>query len=106
MLLLCVALKNFEMKIEGEIVLQPGPYQDTLQLQNPGKIWSVLGSDRPNYINPNTDNADCTKANFSKCIRDYLETIAGFPNIGDQMIHWLGTVKKPTLMLVHGFMRR
>jgi hypothetical protein len=46
--------QNYEVKIEGEIILQPGSYQDTLQLQDPGKIWSVLGSDRPNYINPNT----------------------------------------------------
>ncbi len=30
------------------------------------------------------DDADCTKANFDKCIsRDYLEAVAGFPNIGD-----------------------
>jgi hypothetical protein len=27
------------------------------------------------------DDADCTKANFDKCIRDYLEAIVGFPNM-------------------------
>ncbi len=31
-------------------------------------------------------NAYCTKANFDECIRDYLEAIAGFPNIGNQLI--------------------
>ncbi len=51
------------------------------------------------------DNADCTKANFDKCIRDYLEAIARFPNIGDQLICWLRTAKKPTLMPMHKFMR-
>ncbi len=37
------------------------------------------------------DDADQTKANFDKCIRDYLEAIAGFPNIGNQLICWLCT---------------
>ncbi len=52
------------------------------------------------------DNADRTKANFDECIRDYLKAVAGFPNIGDQLIRWLCTAKKPTLMLMHKFMRR
>jgi hypothetical protein len=50
------------------------------------------------------DNADCTKANFNKCIRDYLEAIAGFPNVGNQLIRWLCTAKTPTLMSMHEFM--
>ncbi len=37
------------------------------------------------------NDADCTKANFDKCIKDYLEAIAGFPNIGNQLICWLRT---------------
>jgi hypothetical protein len=32
------------------------------------------------------NNADCMKANFDECNRDYLEAVAGFPNIGDQLI--------------------
>ncbi len=52
------------------------------------------------------DNADRTKANFDKCIRDYLEAVARFPNIGDQLICWLRTAKKPALMPMHKFMRR
>jgi hypothetical protein len=40
------------------------------------------------------DDADWTKANFNKCIRDYLEAVAGFPNIGNQLICWLHTAKK------------
>jgi hypothetical protein len=51
------------------------------------------------------DNADRTKANFDKCIRDYFEAITGFPNIGNQLICWLRTAKKPALMLMHEFMR-
>ncbi len=49
------------------------------------------------------NNADCTEANFDKCIRDYLEAVAGFPNIGNQLICWLCTAKKPTLMPMHKF---
>jgi hypothetical protein len=59
---------------------------------------SVIAKRCPNY-------ADCTKANFDECIRDYLEAIAGFLNIGDQLIRWLSTSKKPALMPMHEFMR-
>jgi hypothetical protein len=45
-----------------------------------------------------------TKANFDKCIRDYLEAIVGFPNIGNQLFCWLCTSKKPALMPMHEFM--
>ena len=44
------------------------------------------------------------KDNFVKCQRDYLEAIAGFPNIGNQLICWFCTVKKPTLMPIHEYM--
>jgi hypothetical protein len=50
-------------------------------------------------------NADCTKANFDKYIRDYLEAVVGFPNVGNQLIHWLCTAKKPALMPMHEFMQ-
>ncbi len=50
------------------------------------------------------DDADCTKANIDECIRDYLEAVARFPNIGDQLIRWLCTAKNPALMLMHEFM--
>jgi hypothetical protein len=51
------------------------------------------------------DNADHTKANFDKCIRDYLKAVAGFPNVGDKLIRWLCTAKKPALMPIHKFMQ-
>jgi hypothetical protein len=60
---------------------------------------SVIAKQCPN-------NADRTKANFDECIRDYLEAVAGFPNIGNQLIPWLCTSKKPSLMPMHEFMRR
>ncbi len=44
------------------------------------------------------------KANFNKCIRDYHEAVAGFPNIGNQLICWLCMAKKPALMPMHEFM--
>jgi hypothetical protein len=50
------------------------------------------------------EDADCTKEKIDECIRDYLEAVAGFPNIGNQLIHWLCTAKKPALMLMHEFM--
>jgi hypothetical protein len=52
------------------------------------------------------NDADCAKAKFNKCIRNYLEAVAGFPNVGNQLIHWRCTAKKPALMPMHKFMRR
>jgi hypothetical protein len=52
------------------------------------------------------DNADCTKANFDEWIKDYFEAVAGLLNVGDQLICWLCTAKKPTLMPMHKFMWR
>jgi hypothetical protein len=63
------------------------------------ELTSVVAKQCPN-------DADCTKANFDKCIRVYLEAVAGFPNIGDQLICWLRTSKKPALMPMHEFMWR
>ncbi len=59
---------------------------------------SVIAKLRP-------DDADHTKANFDECIKDYLEAIARFPNVGDQLICWLCTAKKPALVQMHEFMR-
>jgi hypothetical protein len=53
-----------------------------------------------------SSNADHTKANFDKCTKDYLEVVASFPNIGNQLICWLRMSKKPALMPMHKFMRR
>jgi hypothetical protein len=50
-------------------------------------------------------NADRTKANFAKCIKDYLEAVAGFPNVGNQLICGLCTAKKSALMPMHNFIR-
>jgi hypothetical protein len=50
-------------------------------------------------------DADHTKPNFNKYIKDYLEAVAEFPNISNQLIHWLCTAKKPVLMPIHEFMR-
>ncbi len=52
-----------------------------------------------------SDDADCTKANFNKCVKDYLETVTGFPIVGNQLISWLCTAKKPALMPMHKFMQ-
>jgi hypothetical protein len=62
------------------------------------KWTSVIAKQCPN-------NADCTKADFDECVRDYLEAVAGFRNIGDQLICWPRTFKKPTLMPMHEFMQ-
>jgi hypothetical protein len=59
---------------------------------------SVIAKQCPN-------NADHMKANFNAYIRDYLEAVVRFPNIGNQLICCLRTSKKPALMPMHKFMR-
>jgi hypothetical protein len=46
------------------------------------------------------------KENSDDYIRDYLKAVAGFLNIGNQLICWLCVAKKPKFMLMHEFMRR
>ncbi len=61
------------------------------------KWTSVIAKQCPN-------NADRMKANLDKCIKDYLEAVAGLPSIGNQLICLLRTSKKPALMPMHEFM--
>ncbi len=63
------------------------------------KWTSIIAKQCPN-------DADRTKASFGNCIRDYIEAVAGFPNIGDPLIHWLCMSKKPALMPIQVFMWR
>jgi hypothetical protein len=62
------------------------------------KWTSVIARQCPN-------NADFTKANLEECIKDYLKSVAGFPNVGNQLICWLCTAKNTALMPMHEFMR-
>jgi hypothetical protein len=43
------------------------------------------------------------KGKLQQCIRDYPKAVASFPNIGNQLICWLCTAKKPALMSTHEF---
>ena len=52
------------------------------------------------------DDASKTYKNFVDCQRDYLQALAGFLNIGDQLIRWFHTARKPALMLMHDYMRQ
>jgi hypothetical protein len=51
------------------------------------------------------NEADCTKNNLDKLIRDYLKAVTGFPNVGNQLNCWLCPAKKPAFMSMHEFMR-
>ncbi len=103
---LAYTLSNFKSKILTQLLdLQKdnGPLLFSLLgqcFQDVGLTeWTIVIAKRcPN-------NADRMKANFDECIRDYLEAVARFPNIGNQLICWLCTAKKPALMPMHEFMR-
>ncbi len=62
------------------------------------ELTNIVGKQCP-------DKMHRTKENFDKWIRDYLEAVSGFLNIGDQLIHWLCTTEKPAFMRMHEFMR-
>ncbi len=103
---LAYTLPNFKLKILTRLLdaqKDDGPLLFSLMgqcFQGIGLTeWtSIIAKQCPN-------NADRTKANYDKCIKDYLEAVAGFPNIGIQLICWLCTSKKPTLMPMHEFMQ-
>jgi hypothetical protein len=105
--LLAYTLPYFKSKILTRLsdkLKDNGPFLFSLMSQcfqdvDLTKWTSVIAKQCPN-------KADCTKSNFNECICDYLEAVTGFPNIGDQLIRWLHTVKKPTLMPMHKFTRR
>jgi hypothetical protein len=56
--------------------------------------------------NCNKEASNRTRDNFVECQKDYRKAVAGFPDIGDQRIHWFCTVKKPVLMPIHEYMHR
>ncbi len=51
------------------------------------------------------NEANHAKNNFNECIKDYLKAVAGFSNVGNQLIFWLCSTKKPAYMPMHKFMR-
>jgi hypothetical protein len=103
---LAYTLPDFKSKILTQLLAEqkngdPLPFNLMGQcFQDVGltKWTSVITKQCPN-------NADFMKASFNKCIKDYLKTVAGFPNVGNQLIHWLRMAKKLTLMPMHEFMR-
>lgn len=44
--------------------------------------------------------------NLIECQQDYLEAVAWFPNIDDQLICWFRTAQKQALMPIHDYMHR
>ncbi len=84
---LAYTLPNFKSKILTQLLdaqKDNGPLLFNLMGQcfhgvSLTKWTSIIAKCCPN-------NADRTKANFDKCIRDYLEVVAAFLNIDNQLI--------------------
>ncbi len=87
-------LPNFKSKILTQLL-------DTQKNDGP-LLFSLLGQcfqdiDLPKWTSiiakqcPN--DADHMKSNIGKCIRDYREAVAGFPNIGNQLLSFANTTK-------------
>jgi hypothetical protein len=102
---LAFMLPDFKSKISTRL-------SDTQKANGPmlfiliGQCFQDIGLSQYVIAKQCPTNADRTKANFNKCIRDCLEAVAKFPNVGNRLIRWLHTAKKPALMPMHKFMRR
>ncbi len=103
---LAYMLPNFKSKISTQL--------SNLQKDNGPLLFSLLGqcfqdvglTEWTSVVAKQCpNNSDQTKAKFYECIRDYLKAVAGFPNIGNQLICWLCMAKKPALMPMHQFMQ-
>ena len=79
---LVYTLPNYKSKIStwlSDMQKDDGPLLFSLM----GQCFQDVGlTERTRIISKQCpNNADCTKANFDKCIKDYLEAIARFPII-------------------------
>jgi hypothetical protein len=103
---LAYTLPNFKSKILTRL-LDVQKDDSTLLFSFMGQCFQGIGLTKWTSIIAKQcpNNADCTKANFDECIKDYLEAIARFPNIGNQLICWLCTSKILAIMPVHKFTR-
>ena len=63
-------------------------------------IWQLV------YTARITDNSELTLANFKSCVQDYLEKVASAKNLGNQVVRWLRTAKKPLGMPVDAWATR
>jgi hypothetical protein len=105
---LAYTLPNFKSKILTPQLLDAQKTNGPLLFNLMSQCFQGVGrTERTSVIAKQCPkNADRTKANFDKCIRDYPEAFAGFPNLGNQLICWLRTFKKPVLMPIHKFIWR
>ncbi len=104
---LAYMLLNFKSKILTQLLAEQkddGPLLFNLMgqcFQDVGltKWTNIIAKQCPN-------NADCMKANLDECIKDYFnKAVAGYPNVGNQLICWLCMAKKPNLMPMQKFMQ-
>jgi hypothetical protein len=58
------------------------------------ELTNIVGKQCPN-------NMHLTKKTFDQCKWNYLEEVARFLNIGNQLIHWLCISKMPAFMPTH-----
>jgi hypothetical protein len=72
-------LSDFKLKILTQLYEAKKEDGPTLFNQM-GLKWTNVGSKQC------PSNTHLTKENFNECIRDYLEAVAGFSNIGNQLI--------------------
>ena len=103
---LAFTLPDFESRILGQIPEDKQNNMDTLFMLMEQCFQGVGLTEWTNVVaNCCKETSDRTKDDFVECQRDYLEVVAGFPNIGDQLIRWLLTAKQPALMPIHEYMR-
>ena len=69
--------------------------------------WSYHLADRhPKQAKDDSPEENRTLDIFMECVRDYLEKVAGVKYLGNQVIRWLRTAKKPLGMPVDAWHQR
>lgn len=103
---LAYTLPDFEAKILSRIPTDCHDDGETLFQLMEQCFQDVALTEWTNIVTKRCpNNADQTKENFVECQCNYLEAIAGFPNLGDQIIRWFRTCRKPALLSLQEFNR-
>lgn len=106
---LAFTLPDFKLKILGRIFPETRREdgENLFHLMELCLQHSALATWREVVTNRSAQNGFVKNAaSFLECQRDYLEAIAEFPRIGDQLIRWFRSMKKPALMNLHDFAKR
>ena len=98
-------LPNFESKIVSHLPTNKQHDGPTLFLLLKQCFQEAGLTKWKNFISSHCPDEDAKVfKSLVECQLHYLKALAGFPKIGDQLIHWFCTAQKRALMPMHAYM--